>query len=136
MRGWEKHLICAHTRRDVWGHRNAGGIAPLCSFEINLSEERGWLGWKVGCMLQGSGKAVFLQDRQDSQHLRGIIHCFVFSLMGPFICHLLIIWTLNGYTLSTRHHRGINTILLMTTGPFLTLSNDLPHCSIHSSLNS
>lgn len=36
--GWEKHLICAHTRRDVWGHRNTGGNAPGCSFEINLSE--------------------------------------------------------------------------------------------------
>lgn len=39
--GWEKHLICAHTRCDVWGHRNAGGTAPGCSFEINLSRVGG-----------------------------------------------------------------------------------------------
>lgn len=36
--GWEKHLICAHTRCDVWGHGNAVGTAPSRSLEINLFE--------------------------------------------------------------------------------------------------
>lgn len=74
---------------------------PLCSFHINLSEERRGVEWKVNCILQGPGKAVFSQDREDDQHLRGIIHCFFFppfgcalacvsSVVVPFlVCHIL-----------------------------------------------